>query len=85
MEPRIIKGHLYKCKKTVKMNRSKEVAYTKGNVYMGVGDVGYPGDKHNCGFIKDNTDLPHAWPYDPEHHLWCHDSWTDYFDDMGEA
>lgn len=84
MEPRIIKGHRYLCKKTVRMNRTKEEVYTKGNEYLGEADVGYPGDKHNCGFITDNSGRAHAWPYDPEHHLWCHDSWTDYFEDLGE-
>ena len=86
MEPRIVGGHRYLCKKTVRMKGGgkPEEAYTEGKVYPGVTDCGYPGDKHTCGFITDNKGQAHAWPYDPEHHLWCHDSWTDYFDDLGE-
>lgn len=94
MEPRIIKGHRYLCKKTVTMciikedgreKKTDEEAYTKGNVYRGCSDYGYPGDKHTCGFITDNKGDAHAWPYDPEHHLWSHDSWTDFFDDLDKT
>ena len=67
------------------MRKTKEEAYTKGKEYLGAGDYCYPGDRHNVGFITDNKGEAHAWPYDPEHHLWCHDSWTDYFEDLGEA
>lgn len=86
MEPRILAGHKYLCKKTVIMRdgekKQKEEAYTKGKVYVGASDYGYPGDKHTCGFITDNTGNAHAWPYDPQYHLWCHDSWTDFFTDI---
>ena len=82
MEPRIIKGHRFLCKKDVVMNQTKEKAYTKGKVYEGCPDCGYPGDKHNCGFISNNKGVAHAWPYDPQNHLWCHDSWTEFFDDL---
>jgi hypothetical protein len=62
-----------------------EEAYTQGKVYQCEIDSPYPGDKHTVGHITDNRGLKwHAWPYDPEHHLWCHDSWTMYFDDLGE-
>lgn len=62
-----------------------EEAYTQGKVYKCEIDSPYPGDKHTVGHITDNRGLKwHAWPYDPEHHLWCHDSWTMYFDDLGE-
>ena len=84
MEPRIFEGHRYLCKRTVRMKGTNKEEYTKGKVYLGVGDVGYPGDKHNCGFIRDNSGDAHPWPYDPEHHLWCHDKWTDDFEDLGE-
>ena len=63
------------------MNRTGEEAYTKGKIYVGVKDNGYPGDKHCCGFIRDNKNSSHAWPYDPQNHLWCHDSWTDFFEE----
>ena len=88
MEPKIIKGHRYLCKKTVVMKGvggKPEEAYTKGKVYRCEIDSPYPGDKHTVGHITDNRGLKwHAWPYDPQNHLWCHDSWTDYFDDLGE-
>jgi len=62
-----------------------EEAYTQGKVYQCEIDSPYPGDKHTVGHITDNRGLKwHAWPYDPEHHLWCHDSWTEYFNDLGE-
>lgn len=88
MEPRIVKGHRFLCKKTVIMKGvggKSEEAYTQGKVYQCEIDSPYPGDKHTVGHITDNRGLKwHAWPYDPEHHLWCHDSWTMYFDDLGE-
>ncbi len=62
-----------------------EEAYTQGKVYQCEINSPYPGDKQTVGHITDNRGLKwHAWPYDPEHHLWCHDSWTMYFDDLGE-
>ena len=88
MEPRIIKGHKFLCKKTVVMkdsNRTREEAYTKGKIYMCEISSYYPGDRHSCGHITNNNgNKAHAWPYDPENHLWCHDSWTDFFEDLGE-
>ncbi len=84
MEPRIIKGHLYKCIK------SAGKFYTKGKVYECEKETGYPEEgcwsaPHMCGVITDNQgDKGHSWPYDPEHNSLCNDRWTDYFKDMGE-
>lgn len=93
MEPRIINGHRYLCKKTVIMKGDKgrqEEAYTKGKVYPCQLEYPYPEvkDTHNkypelsAGFITDNDGNAHPWPYDPEHHPWCHDRWTHYFEDV---
>ena len=86
MEPRIIKGHRFLCKKDVVMKGvggRPEVSYTKGKVYRCEEYSPYPGGKHTVGYITDNQGRKwHAWPYDPQNHLWCHDSWTEFFDDL---
>lgn len=88
MEPRIIKGHRFLCKKTVSrkgVGGKSEEAYTKGRVYRSEQDSPYPGANYNCGFITNNQRMQwHAWPYFPESHPWCNEKWTDYFDDLGE-
>lgn len=100
MEPRIIKGHRYLCKKTVQMATIKrdgkekmtsEIAYIKGKVYCCDMDTPYPDDtwhwadkKNASGCIIDEQGCRHSWPYDPEHHPWCRDRWTDFFEDLGE-
>ena len=101
MEPRIIKGHRYLCKKTVEIciiqkdGREKKTGkkdYIKGKVYIGDSDFGYPDEtwsfastKDAYGYIFDEHGAPHCWPYNPQYHSWCHDRWTDYFEDLGEA
>ena len=91
MEPRIIEGHRYLCKKNVVMYtirqdgrrvKTKEVAYTKGQIYLGQKDFGYPGNHLACGFITDNKGDAHAWPYDPQHHPFAQDRWTNDFQDL---
>lgn len=88
MEPRIIEGHLFKCKKSVTVKGERKPSYIKGKIYVGKYDHGYPDDEndtsaiHTCGVIVNEFGQNHCWPYLPEHHLWCHDSWTDYFDDI---
>lgn len=80
MEPQIIKGHKFLCKKSVLMKDSKTEAYTKGKIYLSQIYSHYSGDKHSCGYITDNQgNKAHAWPYDPKNHLWCSDCWTDFF------
>lgn len=57
MEPRIVKGHRFLCKKTVIMKGvggKSEEAYTQGKVYQCEIDSPYPGDKHTVGHITDN-------------------------------
>ena len=86
MEPKIIKGHLYKCKQ----NCGKD--YTKGHVYKCEYETpdGPDMGAFNCGFITNNRgNKSHAWPYDPERHPWTKDDpeknrWTEYFVDLGE-
>ena len=101
LEPRIIKGHRYLCKQTVTMcdidrngreRKLKQKAYVKGKVYVGDGDLGYPDEtwhyadrKNVYGYLIDEQGQPHSWPYDPHNHSWCHDRWTDFFEDLGEA
>lgn len=86
MEPRIIKGHRYLCKKSVLMNgSSKDESYTKGKVYVGARDYGYPGNKHSCGYIIDNQGDYHAWAYHPEKQVWGNQCWTDFFDDLDKT
>lgn len=88
MEPRIIKGHRFLCKKSVFLkgvNGKIEEAYTKGKVYRCEVASPYPGDKYTIGHITDNQRMQwHGWPYFPESHPWCHEKWTKYFDDLGE-
>lgn len=90
MEPRIIKGHLFRCKKSVIGEGDKKAYYIKGKIYKCDLDSYYPDSehepsaKHMVGTITNEFGNPHCWPYVPEHHLWCHDSWTDYFEDLGE-
>lgn len=100
MEPRIIKGHRYLCKKTVticvigKGGREKKTGkrpFIKGHVYVGDKDFGYPDETwtvassmNSYGYIFNEQGESHCWPYCPEYHLWCRDRWTDYFDDLGE-
>lgn len=87
MEPKIIKGHLYKCKENVGKS------YTKGRVYMCEHEV--PGNNDSdsiyaCGFITNNQgNTGHAWPYQPDKHPWTKDDaarnrWSTIFDDLGE-
>lgn len=91
MEPRIIKGHLYRCTKSV-VDGSRKTYYKAGKVYECECDSYYPDEswseasvKHSCGFITNAFgNKSHAWAYDPEHHLWSHDCWTDFFEDLGE-
>lgn len=88
MEPRIIKGHRYLCKKSITrkgVGGKHEECYTQGRVYLCQQYSSYPGDeKFNCGFITDNQHMEfHGWPYNPAAHPWCHDRWTDYFTDIG--
>ena len=80
MEPRIRIGEKYYCKKSV------SDCFVKGKTYIGYKDYGYPdpknmqsGSKYVCGFIINEKGQPHAWPYMPEKHDFCHDRWTDYF------
>ena len=89
MEPRIIKGKKYLCKKTVIMSGTREKLFIEGKTYTGDGDQYYPdpenitpGDKHSCGFIINELGHSHAWPYIPEQHLWCSDRWTDFFTEL---
>ena len=89
MEPRIIKGKKYLCKKSVIMNSTREKLFIEGKTYTGDGDQYYPdtenitpGDKHSCGFIINELGQSHAWPYIPAQHLWCSDCWTDYFTEL---
>lgn len=91
MEPRLIKGHIYKCKKSV-IGKDRTVYYQKGNTYKCERDTPYPDNeyepsaKHMVGVITNEFgNTGHCWPYDPAHHLWCNDRWTDYFEDLGEA
>ena len=91
MEPRIIKGHRYLCKKTVK-GQNKKTYYIKGKMYKCEQETPYPDNefqpdaKHMVGVITNELgNISHCWPYDPAHHLWCNDRWTDYFEDLGEA
>lgn len=80
MKPQIKIGHKFLCKKSVIMKDSKTEAYTKGHTYSCQIASFYPGDKHSCGYITDNQgNKVHAWPYDPQNHLWCNDSWTEFF------
>lgn len=86
MEPKIIKGHLYKCKENVGKD------YTKGHVYECEHEN--PNAKESgdcaCGYITNNQgNTGHAWPYNPENHPWTKDDpqrnrWTAYFQDLGE-
>jgi len=88
MEPRIIKGHQYRCKKSV-IDQNKKVYYLKGGVYRCDVEFHYPLPdsemaRFSCGFITNEFGNDgHAWPYDPEHHPLCSDKWTDYFEDLG--
>lgn len=89
MEPKIIKGHIYKCKENC------DKAYTKGRVYECEYEV-FDGnnyskeDIYGCGFITNNDgNEGHAWPYHPKEHPWTKEKpeenrWTKYFEDMGE-
>lgn len=91
MEPRIIKGHLYRCKKSV-VGGNHKTYYKEGRVYECECDSFYPDKtwssvdaKHSCGFITNAFgDTAHAWPYYPSLHLWSNDKWTDFFEDLGE-
>lgn len=85
MEPKIIKGHLYKCKENVGKS------YTKGRVYMCEQETKAPCDDiYACGFITNNQgNTGHAWPYQPDKHPWTRDNaednrWSTIFDDLGE-
>lgn len=85
MEPRIIKGHIYLCKETLKGS------YRKGRIYECQHNDTMFNDtemtKFSCGFItNDQGNTGHAWPYDPANHPWAteKDKWTDYFKDLGE-
>lgn len=89
MEPRIIKGKKYLCKKSVTDRDTHEKLFIQGNTYTGDSDLYYPDpnnikpdDKHLCGFIINELGHSHAWPYIPEQHLWCSDRWTDFFTEL---
>ena len=91
MEPQLIQGHIFLCKKNVVCKGGNgEIAYTQGKRYKcEVKSPCFPmNDPHfncSCGFITNNQgNTHHAWPYDPEHHPWCHDSWTEFFQDLGK-
>ena len=95
LEPRIIKGHKFMCKKSVQMyvirdNGTRKAtgmeAYTKGKVYECEVETPYPGTRYSGGCITDNQgDKEHGWSYDPAHHPWAGTRWTDFFEDLGEA
>lgn len=81
MEPKIKKNHLFLCTQTIRGY------YRKGRVYESEKD--YYLSKDGCkdfsgGFItNDRGDKDHFWPFNPQQHPLCHDSWTDYFKDLG--
>lgn len=90
MEPRIILGHAFKCKKSVVCKGDKNPSFIKGKVYYCTRDTYYPDEswgeetrKLTVGTIVNEQGVQHSWPYDPQNHPWCHDSWTDYFTDLG--
>lgn len=95
LEPRIIKGHKFMCKKSVQMyvirdNGTRKAtdmeAYTKGKVYECEVETPYPGTRYSGGCITDNQgDKGHGWSYDPAHHPWAGERRTDFFEDLGEA
>ena len=84
MEPRIIKGHIFRCKENLKGR------YRKGRIYeceyeslhsSGITDI------YSCGFITNDVgNIHHAWPYFPTLNPLAKedDRWTDYFEDLGE-
>lgn len=84
MEPRIIKGHIFRCKKDVKG------CYRKGRIYECEYENVCPElmtSKYACGFITNDTgNTGHTWPYNPKEHPLSNenDRWTDFFDDLGE-
>lgn len=91
MEPKIIKGHAYRCKQTVVCKGDKKASFIKGKIYYCTVDSSYPdpqnydeGDKHLMGWLVNEQGQQHSWPYYPEYHLWCHDCWTEDFEDLGE-
>lgn len=77
MEPKIIKGHFYRCKNNIGND------YTAGRFYECRQESIYP-DGTGYGSIVDNYGVNHAWSYDPENNPIYHDRWTDHFEDMGE-
>ena len=91
MEPRIIKGHLYRCKRNV-IGGNHKYYYKAGKIYECEIESTHPsectdsnGNIHLCGYITNEFgDKGHAWPYIPEYHKFCHDCWTDDFEDLGE-
>lgn len=92
MEPQIVLGHSYLCKKDVVCRGGNgKQSYTKGKTYVCEVSTPYqpknnPQFRFACGFITNNQgNTHHGWPYDPENHPWCHDSWTDFFQDLGSA
>ena len=81
MEPRIINGHIFRCKQDVKGY------YRKGIIYECECENSLSGEqeKYSCGFItNDIGNIFHAWPYYPDRNPLCNDSWTDFFEDLGE-
>lgn len=84
MEPRIIKGHIFRCKENVKG------CYRKGRIYECEYENVLPTEisgRYACGFItNDKGDKGHAWPYNPKEHPFTseNDRWTDFFEDLGE-
>ena len=86
MEPRITAGHSYLCKKSVvDRNNNKTIYYTKGQIYKcEMASPYFPEDpKYTCGYITNNFgNKAHAWPYDPQNNPLCHDSWTEFFEEV---
>lgn len=86
MEPRIIHGHSYLCKKSV-VGGNRQIYYTKGNIYKCEVNSPYapntPNFKYTCGHITNNFgNTYHAWPYDPQNNPLCHDIWTEFFTEV---
>ena len=88
MEPKIKLGHSFECKKSV-VGDNKKIYYTKGETYICEQEGHYPANeketntRYMCGFITNNFGNKfHGWPYDPVHHPWSNDKWTDFFEEI---